>query len=106
MEKSIWWWCAECHRVAGNHGFQCPSSLKTAEERTLTMEKLMLITTEVAEAAEAVRHEDFDNFKEELADTVIRIFDLCEAMDIDLEGEIAKKNEANRSRPHLHGKKL
>ena len=82
-------------------------------------EKLMLIVTELAEAMEAYRKmtinpcpvfykvdEYSDNFKEELADTTIRIMDLCGSLGIDLEEEIAKKMEYNETRPEKHGKKL
>jgi NTP pyrophosphatase (non-canonical NTP hydrolase) len=66
----------------------------------------MLITGEVAEAHEALRKSDFDNFKEELADIVIRVADLAGGLDIDLEDEILKKMEKNTLRPYKHGKKF
>jgi NTP pyrophosphatase (non-canonical NTP hydrolase) len=65
---------------------------------------LMLIVTELAEAMEGYRHQDHDNFREELADTFIRLFDLCGGLGIDIEAEIAKKAEKNKSRPYKHGK--
>jgi hypothetical protein len=67
--------------------------------------KLMLVVSEVGEAAEAVRHMDFKNFKEELADTVIRIMDICDSVGIDLEQEIKDKMIINEQRPMKHGKK-
>jgi len=69
-----------------------------------TFSALMLIVTELGEAAEALRKEDPDNFREEIADTVIRLFDLCGACGIDLEDEISKKMSKNFSRPYRHGK--
>lgn len=66
---------------------------------------LMLVTTEIAEAAEAVRHGDRNNFEEELADTCIRIFDLCGLLGIDLEAAILRKMAVNESRPNMHGGK-
>lgn len=45
-----------------------------------------------------------DNFKEELADTFIRLADLCSSLDIDLEQEVEKKMHANEKRPWRHGK--
>ncbi|MBU3195680.1 nucleotide pyrophosphohydrolase [Clostridium algidicarnis] len=66
--------------------------------------RLMLITGEVAEAHEALRRKDYDNFKEELADIVIRTCDLAGGLDIDLEAEILKKIEKNKDRPYKHGK--
>ena len=42
----------------------------------------------------------------ELADCVIRIFDLCGALGLDLEGAIEAKHAYNVTRPHRHGGKL
>lgn len=67
--------------------------------------KLMLLTTEVAEAAEAVRVGDYENFKEELADIAIRLFDLAHATGVDLEEAIRVKMEINKLRPRMHGKR-
>ena len=72
-------------------GFNTVIGLTTPELRTLTMEKLMLAITEIAEAAEAVRHEDVLNFREEIADAFIRLFDIVDAAGIDIEHEIAEK---------------
>lgn len=66
---------------------------------------LMLMVSELAEAMEADRKGDEENFKEELADTVIRIFDYCGAKNIDLEDAILKKIEVNKGREFKHGGK-
>lgn len=66
--------------------------------------KLMLIVSELAEALEALRHGDEDNFAEELADVAIRLGDLCGGLEIDLEAEIEKKMAKNKSREYKHGK--
>lgn len=66
--------------------------------------RLMLINGEVAEAHEALRKDDAENLREELADIAIRLFDLCGGLDIDLEYEIEKKMTKNASRPYKHGK--
>lgn len=42
----------------------------------------------------------------ELADTVIRIFDLCGKMGLDLEGAIMAKMAYNKTRKHKHGGKV
>ena len=68
-------------------------------------EKLMLVVTELSEAMEAYRHEDIKNFKEEIADTFIRLCDICGSVNIDIEREIRTKMEVNKKRPYLHGKK-
>ena len=67
-------------------------------------EKLMLVVTELSEAMEAYRHNDNENFSEEIADTFIRLCDICGSINIDIENEIAKKMSTNRDRPFLHGK--
>lgn len=45
-----------------------------------------------------------NTFEDELADTVIRILDLCGARGIDLEKHINLKLKYNRSRERMHGK--
>ena len=42
----------------------------------------------------------------ELADTVIRIMDMCAHYGIDLEAAILEKHEYNKSRPYKHGGKV
>lgn len=97
-------------------------------------EKLMLIVTELAEAMEALRGRgdekdiegykqvlsenkiDFDrdlfqkmvkdSFEDEVTDSVIRIFDLCGRIGIDLEFHVDQKMRYNSTRERLHGKKL
>ena len=85
-----------CHSIAVEKGFW-------DQQRNLG-EALMLIVTELAEAMEAHRHQDQENFKEELADTFIRLFDLCGGLHIDIEAEIEKKAQKNKARPYKHGK--
>ena len=85
-----------CHSIAVEKGFW-------EKERNIG-EALMLIVTELAEAMEAHRHQDDANFKEELADTFIRLLDLCGGLKIDMENEIYIKSMKNKNRPHKHGK--
>jgi len=66
--------------------------------------KLMLIVTEISEACEADRHGDTEEFNEEIADAFIRLSDLCEYLEIDIEKEIYKKIEINKKREYKHGK--
>ena len=49
---------------------------------------------------------DMKNVGEELADIVIRTADTASILNIDLEAEIIKKIEKNKSRGKLHGKKI
>ena len=71
-----------------------------------TSSRLMLIVSEVSEALEALRKNDKENFKEELADVIIRTCDLAGGLNIDLQEEIMKKIEANKNRPYKHGKEF
>ncbi len=96
QQMSINEWCQTCHAIAKEKGFW--------EKERNVGEALMLVVTEVAEAMEGYRHQDHDNFREELADTFIRLFDLCGGMNIDIQAEIAKKAEKNKARPYKHGK--
>ena len=85
-----------CHDTAVEKGFW-------DQERNIG-EALMLVVTELAEAMESHRTEDQDNFKVEIADTFIRLFDLCGGLDIDIATEIEKKSKKNKKRPYKHGK--
>ena len=85
-------------------GFYTPSSLDSVEVRDSMLGKLMLVTMEVAEAGEAVRANDRENFEEEIADTIIRLFDICGSMGIDIERRIDEKMKVNEKRPIRHGK--
>ena len=85
-----------CHAIAVEKGFW-------DKERNIG-EALMLIVTELAEAMEAHRVQDQENFREELADAFIRLLDLCGGFKIDIEEEIYKKSIKNKNRPYKHGK--
>jgi NTP pyrophosphatase (non-canonical NTP hydrolase) len=78
--------------------------------------KLALIHSEVSEALEEYRNSHPpaevriengkpEGFPVELADTVIRIFDLCGALGVDLDAAIELKMAFNATRPHRHGGK-
>jgi NTP pyrophosphatase (non-canonical NTP hydrolase) len=88
--------CAQCHAIAKEKGFW--------DEKRNVGEALMLVVTELAEAMEGYRHQDDANFREELADALIRLFDLCGGLGIDIQAEITKKSEKNKARPYKHGK--
>jgi len=85
-----------CYEIAKDKGFW--------DAETKTPIKLMLIVTELGEACEADRKGDHENLREEIADTFIRLFDLCGHLNIDIEYEIDKKIQKNKTRPKLHGK--
>lgn len=82
--------------------------LTTEEIQAVTtafeVQRIALIMTELAEAVEALRHGDRENYHEEIADTAIRIADHCGESNIDLEKVIIKKMAVNKLRSKLHGK--
>jgi NTP pyrophosphatase (non-canonical NTP hydrolase) len=105
-----------CYNEAKKRGFY-----ETAENKMISS-KLMLIVSELGEALEALRHDTRckklparyskrvflktvkDTFEDEIADTIIRIFDLCGYMGINLDGHVYQKLLYNASRMKLHGK--
>ena len=66
---------------------------------------LMLIVSEAAEALEAYRKDDRANFNEEVADILIRVLDLADLLDIDLDDETYRKLSKNAARGYRHGGK-
>lgn len=96
-EKVINNYCERAFEIATSKGWH------EKESETGTM--LALIHSEVSEALEADRKGDKENFAEELADVVIRVFDLCGSRNIDLGAEIEKKMAKNKKREYKHGGK-
>lgn len=116
----------EIHKNAVEKGFWEDKATKNVGE------VLMLVVSELAEALEADRkgkrvktsdvawmeasqdeshlyEEHFqdtikDTFEDEIADAVIRLFDLSEGFGIDLEFHIKHKLEFNKRRPYKHNK--
>ncbi len=101
------------------------------EEQRNISELLMLTVSELGEACEALRNNHTqktpkkwqeeivlknrtseninnvwikDTFEDEIADTFIRLADLCGALNIDIEWQIRKKLDYNKSRSFKHGK--
>ena len=79
-------------------------------------EQLMLVVTEVAEAMEDLRDGKMslsydENGKPtgvpiEIADVMIRLFDLAGYLRIDIDDAVDTKIAFNETRPHRHGGKL
>lgn len=97
--------------------FDAWPSQTAAVEAAFIGQKLALIHSEVSEALEEVRAGNYEathspgekpeGLPSELADIVIRVADLCGALDINLEATIEEKLAYNsRSRGHKHGKKF
>jgi NTP pyrophosphatase (non-canonical NTP hydrolase) len=90
-------WRDACYKNANDHGWwDQPRSIPAV---------LCLIHSEVSEALEAYRNRDDENFAEELADVLIRVFDLAGYMAIDLDLQVKMKHEYNKQRPYRHGGK-
>jgi NTP pyrophosphatase (non-canonical NTP hydrolase) len=77
--------------------------------------KLMLAVSELGEAVEALRMgnppsehiPEHDGFSEEIADTIIRLLDICSARDIPIGDVIISKMEYNSTRDlNRHGKTM
>ena len=66
---------------------------------------LALIHSEVSEALEAYRAKDLENFREELADVLIRVLDCAAGLGIDMDVEVTRKLDKNRTRGYRHGGK-
>ena len=66
---------------------------------------LALIHSEVSEALEGFRHGDQENVAEELADTLIRVLDLMGGLELDIDSEVRKKLDTNKTRGFRHGGK-
>lgn len=82
----------------------CCGSERKNHLNTFICQQLILIVSEVCEAVDALRKEDSPNFREEIADTVIRLFDLSAFLNIDIDEEITDKMEKNKTRGRLHNK--
>ena len=125
---------AGCYKTAVEHGWWedllgkpegTMLDLVRRKDASMLAEKLCLIHSEVSEALEEVRtgqglemyygprsrvptHNATkpEGFVVELADVCIRIFDLCGALGLDLEGAIEAKRAYNETRPYKHGGKV
>jgi len=90
-------------QIREDHGFYTPWRLDGdplecyPTQGDLMLGKLMLVVTEVSEAAEAVRKGDFVNFREEMIDVIIRCLDICATCEIDIEEELDRKIKINSS---------
>lgn len=106
-EQAIQHLVNRCYQNSREHGFWDDPA------KNDPLIKLALITSEVGEAVEAFRKPGksdhiihFKGIEEELADIVIRVFDLAGAFDLRLAEAITAKMEYNEGRPRMHGGKL
>jgi len=90
----------ECHKIAVNKGWW--------ENHRDFSTIVMLVVTELSEAVQEDRKKDDDRYEKtqtEIADALIRLFDLCGAYFIDIEQVILDKMEFNRNRPYRHNRR-
>lgn len=90
------------------HGFIAPSRHNDKRSATATLAHLMLIVTELAEAAQEVRKHGkepcLDTFRVELADAFLRLLDLADRHGIDLVKGAEIKMTINEKREYRHGR--
>jgi NTP pyrophosphatase (non-canonical NTP hydrolase) len=76
---------------------------------------LALVHSEVSEALEAYRDQMWSQVRSdgkpigvgpELADTIIRLLDVCDIWNVDIEYELIRVLEFNKTRPYRHGGKV
>lgn len=70
-------------------------------------ELIALFHSEISEALDVYQKEEewLSKVGEELADEIIRIFDACYYLNIDIISEVKKKHEKNKGRSYRHGNK-
>lgn len=91
---------SKCHAASREKGFW-------PENRSIP-ECVALIHSELSEFLEELRKTEIshDSLSEEMADVLIRCFDLSCHLNIDLDYSVAKKMEKNSNRPMKHGKRF
>lgn len=110
-KKSLNEYAEECCEIAKSKGWY------DSDEDTLPT-KLCLVHSEISEALEEIRtgrapneiylgkNNKPEGMPIELADAIIRIFDIAKKWDMDLDKAYEMKTAYNKLRPYRHGKKL
>lgn len=106
-------WQVAAYENSADHGFH-PIDENPASPIQIAA-WLALLHSEVSEALECAREGHMETtfradgkpegFMSELADIFIRLADTAQACGGDLEAEVRRKHEYNRTRPHKHGGK-
>lgn len=102
MPVSINGWVRWCYEESVNAGWWKDVN---RQSRSAQAVKIALIHSEISEALEGIRKGKMDDHlphrlavEVELADALIRIFDLAGSMELDLEGAVEEKCLYNRER--------
>ncbi len=110
-ESKGWWDGAKRDPVTGDAPCREGLSMNPVEVTA----QLALVVTEVAEAIECVRDDDYtprenpdrpgkpEGLPSELADVIIRVAQLAHALGIDLDEAVSTKMDYNAVRKHRHG---
>ena len=109
--------CIDAHENAVQHGFyddirEMQEYLQVNDQPEkhavcadmFTLAQLAKIASEVGEAVGAIQHGEYLQLHEELADIVIRTFDLADYLGCRLGDCIMLKMKKNKERPYKHGK--
>ena len=86
------------------------AALRRIAYRDFVLSQIAKVGGECGECVDAIQHgaltdsDKFDHLCEELADIIIRTFDLCGYLDADIGEAVKAKMERNKDRPYKHGK--
>lgn len=97
----------EINKVNRTNGWDVPEKAdwNGGSNKHLIPSHIALNHSELSEALEAYRKGDWENFKEELADLVIRTLNVTDGLGINIGAEVLAKLEKNRARGFRHGNK-
>lgn len=98
----------EINRINAANGWDVPNMTEWSDpnKKWILTGRMMLVVTEVAEAVEAFRKDDPENFLEEMADIFIRLFSMVDGYQMDIIEEMLTKMAVNSLRAEKHGGKI